>query len=498
MTGGGTVRWIRAGAPSATGPRPYDLIILGAGSTAFAAALRAVELGARVALTERRTVGGTCVARGCLPSKNLIEAARHVWTASHPRHPGVSPASVTVDFDTLVRQKDALVEGYRNERYEAILEGTEAIHLYEGTARIVGDHEVAVDGRVLRGGQILVATGSRPFIPPIAGLSELPYLTSDLLGAGEAGELRQLPASLAVIGAGYVGLELGQMFHRLGCRVTLIEQSPTLLPRMEPEVGEALYEALRGEGLDVRLDTRVRRIERDASSEPRALVLHVETAGHPYTLRAERVLVAAGRRPNTDGIGLEEAGVELDEQGFVRVNRQLRTSRAHIWAAGDVIGPQHGGHLATPVGALDGAVAVENALLGAGREVDHSVVPRAIFTDPEVASVGQTEQQALAAGYRCRCRVLPLTQVPRAVATHRTEGFVKMVADRDSGRVLGVTMVGHGASEVIHEAAMGLQLGARLDDFRRLVHVYPSMAEALRLVAISFVKDVRRLPCCAA
>ena len=475
----------------------YDLVILGSGSTAFAAALRAIELGARVAMTERRTLGGTCVTRGCLPSKNLIEAARLAWEAAHPRYPGLSPARVGIDFDALVRQKDQLVTYYREERYQAIVDGSQVIDVYHGTARLVGDHEVAVDGQRLRGEHILIATGSRPVIPPIPGLTDVGYLTSDLLTVGEAEELRRLPRSLVVIGAGYVGLELGQMFHRLGARVTLVEPSERLLPRMEPEVGDTLAPLLRKEGLELVLGARVTHVEPSIDAGAAATLVHLQTRGGLQTVLAEQVLLASGRRPNTDNMGLEEAGVELDGEGFVRVDKQLRTSRPTIWAAGDVIGPQHGSQLATPVGAADGAIAAENALLGAGKEVDHTVVPRAIFTDPEVASVGLTEEQAVRYGYRCACRVLPLEWVPRARAVYRTDGFIKMVADAQSHRVLGVTMVGHGAAEVIHEAAMGLLLEARVEHFRKMIHVYPTMAEALKLVATSFFKDVRRLSCCA-
>ncbi|MEW6046351.1 MAG: mercury(II) reductase [Bacillota bacterium] len=476
----------------------YDLVILGSGSTAFAAALRAVELGARVAMTEHRTLGGTCVARGCLPSKNLIAAARLVWEARHPRYRGLSQAQMAVDFDTLVKQKDELVSHYRQGRYQSIVDESDAIDVYYGRARLAGEHEVVVGDRRLRGEHVLIATGSRPLIPPVPGLGGVPsYLTSDLLTVGEPQELHELPGSLAIIGAGYVALELGQMFHRLGSRVTLIEPSERLLPRMEPEVGDTLVPLLRKEGLEVFLGARVTRVERTDGPDRRQVALRLQTGGHGDVILADQVLVAAGRQPNTDGIGLEEAGVELDAQGFVRVDRLLRTSRPNIWAAGDVIGLQQGSQLATPVGAFDGAIAAENALAGAGREVDHTVVPRAIFTEPEVASVGLTEEQAVRTGHRCACRVLELEWVPKARATYRTDGFIKMVADRDSHRVLGVTMVGHDASEAIHEAAMGLELGARIEHFRQMIHVYPTMAEALKLVATSFFKDVRRLSCCA-
>ena len=469
----------------------FDLAILGSGSTAFSAAIRAANLGKTVAMAESRTLGGTCVNRGCLPSKNLIEAAAIYHESRNPRYPGLAPAEMRLDFSELVRQKDALIATYREKKYQSIL--NDRIKVLEGRAHFAGDHAVSVNGRVLEAERFLVATGTRPTAPPIEGLDQVPYLTSDLLTWGEDQELRELPRSLVIVGGGYIALELGQMFRRFGVAVTLLEQSERLLPRDEPEVGPAIAGILADEEIEVLLHARARAVRRADDG----VVVAADVAGRQHELQAERLLVATGRRPNTDGIGLETAGVEMDAEGWIVVNPTLRTSAPHIYAAGDVIGRHAGSQLATPVGAHDGAMAAENALTGATHAADHTVVPRTIFTDPQIATVGLAEAEAVQRGHRCDCRTVAMSHVPRAGAVRDTRGFVKMVADAASGKVLGVTMVGRDGGEVIHEAAMGLQLGATIKDFAGLIHVYPTMAEALKIAALAFSTDVAKLSCCA-
>jgi mercuric reductase len=471
----------------------FDLVILGSGSTAFAAALRAQELGKTVAMTESRTLGGTCVNRGCLPSKNLIEAARLYWEAHHPRFPGLHPKGMELDWAHLLDQKRALVEAYRETRYANLLRGSHRIRFYPGRARFTPEGDVEVDGIRLRGDHYLIATGSRPALPPVEGLDRVPYLTSDLLTSGEAAELTRLPRSLVVLGGGYVALELGQMFSRFGVQVTLLERSRRLLPHHEPEVSAALTQALTEEGVRILLEATVHAV-REVQGRVEVTGEH---GGRPFAVRAEQLLVATGRVPNTDGLGLEDVGVRTDGQGFVVVDEYLRTTAVHVWAAGDVIGRHTDAQMATPVGAHDGVLVAMNAFSGQLRRADHTVVPRAIFTDPPVASVGLTEAEAHARGYRCRCSSVPVDLVPRAGAVRDPRGVIKMVLDADTQRVLGVSMVGRDAAEVIHEAAMAIRLGATVHDFIDLVHVYPTMAEALKIVALSFFKDPARLSCCA-
>jgi mercuric reductase len=479
----------------------YDLVILGSGSTAFAAALHAVELGKTAVMTEVRTVGGTCVNRGCLPSKNLIEAARLVYDAAHPRYPGLTPTHLPLNFANLIAQKDEIIESYRAQKYVSILDDAAGIQLVSGKAALISDHEVEVQSpggiRHLAGEHILIATGSAPNIPDLPGLAETPYLTSDLLSSAVdpwATELRELPGSLIILGGGYIALELGQMFARFGTQVTLVTHGMSILTGYEPEIVAALTGKLRDEGLQIITEAQAQSVCRDGDGI--AMVIHGH--GNNRTLTAGRLLVATGRRPNTDELGLDRAGVAVDNQGAVRVDRHLHTNVTNIWAAGDVIGREIENQMATPVGAHDGKIAAHNALSGETlRMVDHSIIPRAIFTDPQVAVVGLTDKEAIADGINCDCNSIPLSVVPRAGAIRDTRGVIKMVLGRESRRVVGVSMLGTNAAEVIHEAAMAMRFGATVDDFIDMIHVYPTMAEALKIVAISFTKDVNKLSCCA-
>jgi len=481
----------------------YDLVILGSGSTAFAAAIRAKELGKTAVMTEARTLGGTCVNRGCLPSKNLIEVANLVFNAANPRYPGLTPAQLRIDFPTLIAQKDEVIREYRNQHYASIIdeaenEGQTAIEVVPGWATLINLHTVEVkvsDGssRRLTGDQILIATGSSPVIPPIPGLSTTPYVTSDLLTSQEDMELKALPRSFVIIGGGYVALELGQMFARFGTEVTILERSERILKEYEPEISLALTDILREEGLHIVTNVAFQQVEGDANQIQVTAIVR----GQPRYFQAEKLLVATSRQPNTRNIGLEQAGVQLDAQDAVKVDAYLRTTIPNIWAAGDVLGRETDSQMATPVGAHDGGIAVLNALTGANHRVDHRVIPRTIFTDPQVAVVGLTDEEANARGIACQCNTIPMSAVPRAGAIRNTRGVVKMVLEQESRRVIGVSMLGVNAGEVIHEAAMALRFGATTADFIDMIHVYPTMAEALKIVAISFTKDVNKLSCCA-
>jgi mercuric reductase len=481
----------------------YDLLILGSGSTAFAAATRAADLGKTAVVIEARTLGGTCVNRGCLPSKNLIEAARLVYDAAHPRYPGLTPARLGVDFPALVAQKDEIIRKYREQHYASIPdepdgEGPNPIQVVAGRAKLVDPHTAEVsapDGslRQLSGDQVLIATGSSPTIPDIPGLAETPYLTSDLLTSEESQELTELPSSLIILGGGYIALELGQLFARLGTEVTILERWGRILNDYEPEIGKALTNILREEGIHLMTRAQAQQVAADASG----VRVTAQVRDQEQQFQAAKLLVATGRHPNTAALGLERAGVQLDAQGAVVVDAYLRTSVPHIWAAGDVIGRETESQMATPVGAHDGGIAASNSLADATRQVDHAVIPRAIFTDPQVGVVGLTDRDANARGFACQCNTIPLSVVPRAGAIRDTRGVIKMVLERPTRRVLGVSMFGVNAAEVIHEAALALRFGATADDLIDLVHIYPTMAEALKIVAISFTKDVSRLSCCA-
>ena len=471
----------------------YDLVILGSGSTAFAAALTAQELGKTAVMIENRTVGGTCVNRGCLPSKNLIEAAKLVFDARNPRYPGLVPCEIEVRFRDLIAQKDGLIHDYRKKKYESLV-GTK-FGVERGSVRFLDPNTVEVGDKQLTGDKVLIATGSRPVTPNVPGLNEVAYLTSDLLTSDEAAELTERPKSLLILGGGYIALELGQMFSRFGCRVTILERSAQLLSHgYEPQVGRTIEKVFAEEDIQIVTNATVQSV-RQARDQVVATVL-IGDRQNEYS--AEKLLVASGRHPNADNINLERAGLSQNERGEVEVDQYLRTRIPHIFAGGDVIGTQHGSQMATPVGARQGSIAAHNALSDREmRVIDHRVIPRAIFTDPPVGLVGLTEAEAIAAGHRCWCKMLPMSLVPRASTIRDTRGIIKMVADATTNEVLGVSMVGPSASEVIHEVAMAMRFRAKVQDFIDLLHIYPTMAEAVKLAAISRLKDPAKLSCCA-
>ena len=471
----------------------FDLVILGSGSTAFAAALRAQELGKTAVMSEERIPGGTCVNRGCLPSKNLIEAAKLLYDAKNPRYPGISPTNLELDFQALIKQKDDVIAGYRNKKYESLL-GT-GFYIEQGHAEFVDAHTVQVGEKQLSGENILIATGSRPVLPSIEGLESVPYLTSDLLTSNESMELTECPHLLLIIGGGYIALELGQMFHRFGTEVTILERSQQVLAHgYEPEAGQTIGTIFQEEGIQIITQASVSSVRQETN----AVVVTVSMGDSTQEFRAEKLLITTGRRPNTDNINIEKAGVLLGEKGQVQVDEYLKTNVSHIFAAGDVIGSEISSQMATPVGSQDGGIVAHNALSDQNqRSVNHRVIPRAIFTDPQIGIVGMTEKEAIAAGHRCWCRAIPMSLVPRAGAIRDTKGVIKMVADAETDEVLGVTMVGNSAAEIIHEVAMGMRFHAKLYDFIDLIHIYPTMAEALKIAAISRYKDPAKLSCCA-
>ena len=467
------------GCPPPMSDAEYDLAIIGSGSAAFAAAIRAVELGARVLMVERATLGGTCVNVGCVPSKALLRAAevfyearRHPFAGVYTRAEGVNPAEV-------VAQKDELIGELRKEKYADLVDfyGWELVY---GEARFEDPDTINVNGRRVRARAYLIATGASPAVPPIPGLSEGGYLTYV-----EALELKEVPDRLAIIGANAVGLELGQYFQMLGSGVTFFELMPRIAPFEEPEVSAALAEAFKARGFEILTDARVERVE--------GRRIHARVGNEELVREFDRVLVATGRRPNTQGLGLEAAGVEVDGRGAVLVDEYLRTTNARVWAAGDVTGgPQF-----VYVAAYEGKVAAENVLAEAGRKVELEAVPRVTFTDPQVAAVGLKEAEARQMGYDVQVGILPAKEVVRARVNRKADGLFKLVADGRTGRLLGAHIVAEQAGEAIYAATLGVKAGLTVEDLVNSFAPYLTMSEGLRLAALAFSRDVARLSCCA-
>lgn len=468
----------------AQGAEGLDLVVVGGGSAGFAAAIRAAELGARVVLVEKGTMGGTCVNVGCVPSKALIRAVGVYHEAQTHRFNGISTAAGALQWHRVVAQKDALVASLRQMKYADVLRAYPLVQYVQGKARLDPGGTVSVNGSAVRARKVVLATGSRPWAPPIPGLEEAGYLTSD-----GALSLPELPRSLIVIGASAVGLELAQVFARAGSHVTVLEALPRVVPLEEPEVGEALRSFLEAEGMVVRPGVRISQVERIGD---RYRVTFTE-GDQTEAVEGEQLLVATGRRPNTAGLGLEEAGVTLGPKGEIRVNEYAQTTNPSIYAAGDCTGDP----MFVYVAAHMGTVAAENALNGNRRRLDLQVLPRITFTDPQVASVGWTEAQARGAGFEVKTVLLSLEHVPRAQVARDLRGLIKLVADRRTDRLLGASILAAEAGEVIQTAVLAIREGYTVRRLGELVFPYLTLAEGLKLAAQAFEKDVSKLSCCA-
>jgi mercuric reductase len=473
----------------------FDLLVIGTGGAGMAAAIRASELGRTAAIVEAaEVVGGTCVNIGCVPSKNLIEAAHH-YRAARTGFPGIAACDPQFAWGEVLRQKQEVVERLRQEKYLDVLAAYEGVTLLRGYAELIGGDGressstiVRVGDRHVRARKVVIATGTHPALPPIAGLAEAGALDST-----SAMELDRLPESMIVLGGGSIGLELGQVFARFGVRVIVIEAMERILPAEDPDVSAALSDALRAEGMEIHTGVQVTRIDR-TSGGYRVEVHEQSLRG---TLEAEQLLVATGRRPNTDALGLEAMGVKLDDRGFVAVDAFMRTSSPDVFAAGDVTG----GPGYVYVAALQGGIAAQAALAElTGEEaipIDLGVVPRVTFTDPQVAAVGVTDAEARAAGLTPQVTALPVRYLPRAAVSYRDNGVIKLVSEVGTDRLLGAHVVAPNAGDVISEAVLAVRFGLTTRDLVSTLHPYLTWGEGLKLAAQTFTKDVAKLSCCA-
>ena len=482
---GGSTAPVQQQTPSSRASRDFDLIVVGGGSAGFAAAIRAAEEGVRVLMVNQGPIGGTCVNIGCVPSKFLIRAMSHYHRAGEARYAGVHTAPAALHWHRLVAQKDALVAELRRSKYEDVLAAYPTITYVQGKARLGPGPTVHVNGTVYRAPKVVLATGARPWAPPIPGLAEAGYLTSTT-----ALDLRALPRTLVVLGGNAVGLELAQVFARASVAVTLVELLPRIAPFEDEDVSRELARHLEAEGIRLLTGARTERVERD----PAGYRLHLTLEdGEPRVLEAEQLLVATGRRANTANLGLEALGIATDRRGAIQVDEYARTTHPDVYAAGDCAAlPQF-----VYVAAHSGTVAAENALLGNHRTLDLDALPRVIFTDPQVAAAGMTETQAREQGLAVEARVLALEHVPQALTARDTRGFIKLVAEASSGRLLGTHIVAPEAGEVIQTAVLAMRAGLTVHDLGRLLFPYLTLSEGLKLAAQTFAKDVTKLSCCA-
>ena len=468
----------------ANAPSRLRIAIVGSGGGAMAAALKAAGLGARVTLIERGVIGGTCVNVGCVPSKILIRAAHiaHLRRES-PFDSGLSATPAIVDRPRLLAQQQSRVEELRHAKYEGILAGIPAITVMHGEARFKDGRTLAVtlaEGgeRLVSFDRCLIATGASAAAPPIPGLAETPYWTST-----EALASDMIASRLAVIGSSVVAVELAQAFARLGSQVTMLARS-TLFFREDPSVGEAVTEVFRAEGITVLPHTQASAV----SFKDDEFTLATDRGA----VRADRLLVATGRTPNTRGLDLDVVGVTLDGRGAIVVDDHLRTSAPGLYAAGDCTDrPQF-----VYVAAAAGTRAAIN-MTGGDATLDLTTMPAVVFTDPQVATVGLSEAEAHQRNIETDSRTLPLDSVPRALVNFETRGFIKVVAEAGTGRLLGVQAVAPEAGELIQAAALAIRARMTVQDLADQLFPYLTMVEGLKLAAQAFTKDVSQLSCCA-
>ncbi|MCP4382848.1 MAG: mercury(II) reductase [Hyphomicrobiales bacterium] len=467
-----------------TGTDPYDLAVIGAGSAGFSAAITAAGEGARVALIGHGTIGGTCVNVGCVPSKTMIRAAEALHGARvASRFPGMAGEAHVTDWHRLIAAKDDLVSTMRQKKYVDLLPAYDGISYVEGSAKLNGQG-VMVNDAAVGVDKVIIATGSSAALPDIPGISDIPYLTSTT-----ALELTELPRSLIIIGGGYVGCELAQMFARLGTNVTLATRS-RLVPEAEPEISNALAGYFRDEEITVRTGLTYERIDRTAAG----VVLTVEVdVGRADRIAGEKVLIATGRSPNTANLGLGEAGIDLTPNGGVSVDDRMRTSRSGVYGAGDVTGEDQFVYMA----AYGAKLAALNALNGDSLVYDNAAMPWVVFTDPQIAGVGMSEAAATSAGFETKVSLVPLDQVPRALAARDTRGLIKLVADARSDRLLGAQIMAPEGGDSIQTMVLALQHGMTAKALGETVFPYLTTVEGLKLAAQSFGKNVTKLSCCA-
>lgn len=448
---------------------PYDLIVIGAGSAARDAANTAAEdHGARVALVERTLWGGSCPNVSCKPTKAYLVAAElHRDLRTLGEQFGLPPAPDRADLarihawkETLRKPSEQWIEELRARGYDT----------YEGVATFVDARTIRVDGRELVGERILIATGSRTAVPPIPGLDELGWIDHV-----SALDLEQLPESLLVLGGGPVGLEFAQLFARFGSRVTLVQGAPRLSPRSDADAVAQLEAAFAHEGIDVFTGTTVDRFEGRTA-----------TLSNGRTVEAEQLLLASGRLPNVEELGLETLGVRM-HAGGIEVDEHLRTSVEGIWAAGDVTGRHH---QFTPIAQYQARIAVADMFTTDGAAADYTLLPTAIFTDPELGAVGLTEQDARAEGHDVATTINPLANVTRSKYVAERHGLYKLVYARDTRRVLGVHVVSRGASDIVQGLSLGLRFGMTVDDLAGSHHVYPSWGEGVKAAAEGARRDL--------
>jgi pyruvate/2-oxoglutarate dehydrogenase complex dihydrolipoamide dehydrogenase (E3) component len=445
-------------------PTAYDALIIGTGQSGPSLAVRLANAGKRVAIVERKRFGGTCVNNGCIPTKTLIASARAAWVARHAGELGVRVGGdISVDMKAVKARKDRQVSDNAGS-VERWLRGTKGLTVLEGTARFEASHRVRVGEQTIEAEQIFVNVGGRAIVPEVEGLADVPYWTNSTIM-----DVDFLPEHLVIVGGSYIGLEFAQMYRRFGSRVTLLESGPRLISRDDDDVAQAVREILEAEGVEIRTGTgRMKRAARDAGG------IRVQM-GDGSTVEGSHLLVAVGRRPNTDDLGLQEAGIATDKRGFIVVDDELRTSAAGVWALGDC----NGRGAFTHTSYNDFEIVAANLLDGDRRRVSDRIVTYGLFVDPPLGRCGMTEREVRATGKKALVARMPMTRVGRANERGETQGFMKVLVDAESRQILGAAILGIGGDEVVHVLLDVMYARAPYTLVQRAMHIHPTVAEYL-------------------
>jgi pyruvate/2-oxoglutarate dehydrogenase complex dihydrolipoamide dehydrogenase (E3) component len=441
----------------------YDAIIIGSGQAGNPLSQKLADQGWSVALIEKAELGGTCINTGCTPTKTMVASAQVAHYARHAEQWGVRASQVSVDLPKVVARKAEIVKQWRS-GIEKKVQDRKNLHLYRGQAQLTGPHNIRVGNETLESERIFINSGARPSIPAIDGLNKVDFLTNASIM-----ELRELPEHLLVLGGGYIGLEFGQMFRRFGSQVTIIHQGDHILPREDVDVTDELRKALESEGIRFLLNSNTKSVEK----QNRQVVMKVEADGKSRSVSGSHLLVATGRRPNTDDLGLEKAGVEVDRQGFIRVNGRLETNVPGIWALGDV----KGGPAFTHISYNDHQIVFGNLIEGKNLSTENRLVPYSVFTDPQLGRVGMTEKEARANGRRLKIGTMPTAWVARAIERSETAGLMKIVIDAETDRILGAAILSTEGGELVQILGFVMLAGAPYTLLKGAVYIHPTLAE---------------------
>jgi len=451
----------------------YNAIIIGSGQAGNPFAFRLADLGWSVALIEKRSLGGTCINVGCTPTKTMVHRAQVTHYARNAARWGVNCSGLSVDLAKIVAQKDEIVLSFRGGLQRRVDE-RKNLRLYRSPARFVGAHQIQVEEELLASEKIFINTGGRASIPAISGLRDVPFLTNESIM-----QLTAIPEHLLVLGGGYIGLEFGQMFRRYGSRVTIVHHGPQIVPREDPEIAAELQRALEAEGLEFVLNAGTESVRRNNGT----ITLSAKLAAGTREVTGSHLLVATGRIPNTDDLGLEKAGVATNKDGSIKVNFRLETSVPGIWALGDC----KGGPAFTHISYNDFQIVYANLVEGKNLSVENRLVPYCVFTDPQLGGVGLTEKEARGKGYKLKIGRLPMTHVARALERGETAGLMKIVVDAANDRILGASILASEGGELVQILGTMMLANQPYTLLKGAVYIHPTLAEGF----FSLMEDVK-------